>query len=922
MHTKPNASNSRKITKSTLFASPIALILAAGLTGCQSTPTISQSSDDNFTTEGKAQLSTISLDSSRVEGEFTSTDYMTEGDSFELPQEWVSEARSGTADIQAQRANAQAFEVHAEATFNEEMANADANLQDSIVSRDTGYADAQRTRAIHNARLGQMDRQIEAQGFESDAKWERQEAFLSASVKEWQSEIERLRSESEKDWSSSLAEHDRMMTTYAVVRDRGQAEIDQMSKTVDLTESRAFSKVQSLRSEAQSVAQQSAAEVSSLNQQILTTTEQTQAEVARLTQQAHSLDAQLSSEVTILIAQANQFEAADADANYKLSIEGAQTNYETSLAQAQDIRLDSDERSMQDRAHAARLSADANAKLASSQTTFEEAQQWISSQYTKSMADISNTLAQAERQEHITRSAFVKAETDARVAALHKEAEHDRALAENELEKIKAESLAQASSLTAKFSKEFADQARKGSFVIPSNTTEAKDSTSAGDSTPKLAKSESKPTNIEADRIAAFKIGLAKASQLRQAADANRLDAIAHRDAELSKFNDWWGSKQADFHATIASIEAFEQKSNADVSRMLTKSDSLIATAETERNRSLVDAESGRTEVLASIETLRGNSVTLGKKKEAQVKQLLAQADAEKRIGESKIASAMVQRDAAGRRGEAKSAQLLAEASSLEQSQRAVVAQMRNEIDASVQILEAELARLNQGTKSFIAIAEANYNEGLAMADAFERIAVANTTELTARHIASRKQSNADIEYLEYLASAGELLRDAEVTRMFAVADEELGMQRAHDIAARGEIQANQEIALASSTREFTVASARESSVRTRFDHRVAMTDADRNRAYADVYAQGQQQLARTEMAAAQAATYSELSLAALSRLNTAAQSFQVTAQRNWDNRLAMPTQFTQPTGVEELFDSSKSAFDFSEFATVPTDTE
>lgn len=919
MHTKPTAS---RLTRTTLFASPIALILAAGLTGCQSTPTISKSNTDNFTTEGKAQLSTLSLDSSRTEGEFTSVDYVAEGESFELPQEWVSEARSGTADIQAQRANAQSFEIYAESTFSEAMANADANLQDSIVARDTGYADAQRTHSIHNARLGQMDRQIEAQGYESDAKWERQEAFLSASVKEWQSEIERLRSESEKDWSTSLAEHDRMMTTYAMVRDRGQAEIDQMTKTVDLTESRAFSKVQSLRSQAQTVAQQSAAEVSSLSQQIMTTRQQSQAEFEQLTQQAHSLDAQLSSEVSILIAQADQFEAADADANYKLSVESAQFNYESSLAQAEDIRLESDERSMQDHAQSARLNADANAKLASAQTTFDEAQQWISSQYSKSMADISTTLANAQRQEQITRSAFVKAETDARVAAMHKEADHDRALAKSELEKIEAESLAHASLLAAKFTKEFAAQAQKGNFVIPSNSTQSKNTTSSSDSTPKLAKAESKPVNVEADRIADFKIGLAKASQLRQEADANRLDAIAHRDAELSKFNNWWGGKQADFQATLASIESFEMKSDADVSRMMTKSDSLIATAETERTRSLVDAESGRTEVLASIETLRGNSITLGKKKEAQVKQLLAQADATKRIGESKVASATVQRDAAARRGEAKSAQLLAEANSLELSQRALVAQMRNEIDASAQILEAELARLNQGTKSFIAIAEANYNEGLAMADAFERIAVANTTELTARHIASRKQSNADIEYLEYLASAGELLRDAEVTRMFAVADEELGMQRAHDIAARGEIQAEQEIVFASATREFTVAAARETGVRTRFDHRVAMTDADRNRAYADVYAQGQQQLARTEMAAAQAATYSELSLAALSRLNTAAQSFQLTAQRNWDSRLAMPTQFAQPTGVEELFDSSKSAFDFSEFATVPTDTE
>ncbi len=921
MHTNIKHTNMHRIGRSALFVSPLTLLLAAGMVGCESSSSFTRTSD-HFTTQGKAKLALVELDPSFVEGEFTTKEYIEEGDSFDLPQQWVSEARSSTADIQAQRANAQAFEVYAESAFIESMAGADADLQNAFVLRDTGYADAQRTQAIHNARLAQMDSQIQARGIESDSKFERQEAFLIASVKEWQAEIERMRSATEKDWSEALAEHDRMMATYKAVNDRGQAEIAKMVQIADLTEERTIKKVQSLRTQAQSVADQTAAEISKLNGLIHTTSEQSAASYAELTQRAHSLDSELASEISMLNAKATQFEAADANESYKLAVEASQVAYETALADAENIRLQADERAMQDRAEIARLSADTHAKLDSARTTFEEAQQWVTSQYAKSMADIQNTLAQAQREEEIARSAFVKAEIDARVAAMHKEADHDRALAQSELEKIQAESLAQASALQAKFAKEFADQARKGSFVIPSNTKENNPSISSDEHAPKLTKAGSKSANIEADRIATFKIGLAKASKLRQDAEASRLDAIAHRDSEMGKFNNWWNAKQADFHATIASIDAFELKSNADVSRMLTKADSMIATAETERTRALVDAESSRTEILATIETLRGNSATLSKKKEAQVKQLLAQADATKRIGESKVASLSVQRDAAGRRGEAKSAQLLAEASSLEQTQRAVVAQMRSEIDAARQILDAELARLDQATESFLAVAKANYNEGIAMADAFERIAVANTTELTARHIASRKQSDADIEYMQYLASAGELMRDAEVTRMFAQADEALGLQKAHDIALRGEIEAQQQIALASATREYTVADARETGVRARFDHRIAMTAADRNRAYADMYAQSQEQLARTEMAAAQAATYSELSMAALSRLSTSAQAFELTAQRNWDSRLAMPSQLPQPEGVEALYDSSKATFDFSEFATVPTDSE
>ncbi len=919
-----NASIPTHRVRAALALTPLAIAMAAGLSGCGGSKSLTRIPGSEFSPESKAQLATVTIDPNRAQGEFTPEGYVAEGDSFQLPQQWVSEARHSTAELQAQRANAQAYEVYAESQYTESMAGADAELQNGFVNRDTGYADAQRTKEVHNARIEQMGNQIQAREVAADARYERQEAFLSASVKEWQAEIERMRSSAEKEWAGALAEHDRMMASYTAVRDRGQAEIDQMVKTADLTEQRAAEKAQSLRTQAQSVADQSAAQVSNLNQLIKTTTEQTDATYAELNQRAQSLDSQLSSQIADLDAQANQFMVSDADANYKLEVEAAQTAYETAIAEAQDIKLSAQERTTQDRAQIARMTADANAKLDSAKTTFEEAQQWVTTQYAKSMADVENLQAQADREENVARSAFVKAETDARVKAMQAEAEHNRALAQAELEQIQAQAEAEAKSLQAKFAKEFSEQARKGSFVIPSNTRQLHQGVSDDDKTPDLTRSEAKPVNVEADRIADFKIGLAKAAQLRQKADANRMDAVAHRDSEMGKFNDWWSGKQADFHATIASINAFEQKSNADVSRMLTKSDSMIASAETEHSRALVDAESGRTEILATVEALKGNSTTLAKKKDAQVKQLLAQAEATKRIGESKVAALRVQRDSAQRRGAAKSAQLLAEASSLEQSQRAVVAQMREEIDGAHQILDAELARLNQATDSFIAIAKANYNEGVAMADAFERIAVANTTELTARHIASKKQSDADLEYMQHLASAGELKRDAEVTRMFARADESLGQAKAQDIASRGQIEADHRVAMASATREFEVADARETGIRARFDHRVAMTESDRNRAYADLYAKGQQQQARTEMAQAQAATYSELSLAALERLNTTSQAFKITAQRNWDSRLAMPNELPKPANVNDLFDDSKKTFDFDtdSFANVPTDTE
>lgn len=900
--------------------SPLALVLAAGLTGCAASsagPTA-----ENFTAEGRAAQATASIDPARAQGGFTAESYIEEGGEISLEQKWVSEARAGTAELEARRAAAQAYEVSAMADFDEAMASADTQLQSAFVGRDTGYAEAELTRTTHDARLYQMGRQIAAEKVSADAEFQRQESFLSASIKEWQAEVERMRSQSENEWRDALAEHDRMLATRDAVQGRAQAEIDRMMRAVRLTEERALSKAASLRTGAESVAEQTAAEVDTLGQLILTTRARTDASVSGLTQQAHSLDDELASRIAELNAQADLLETADADHAYSLAVESAQVNYETALAEAEDMRLNADERATQSSARVAGMSADASAAFSSSRTSFEEAQKGIHGQYTKLMADVSMLVSEADRVEHIGRSAFVKAEADARAASMREAADHTRAMAESERENLEAEATSEARKLQARFAKEFAEQVRKGSFVTPSKLEDRDAGVGSDDAVPQFARASTKPENIEPDRIAAFKTSLARSTDLRQQAEAARIDAMAMRDAEMARFNDWWNNKQAEHRATLASIDAFRQKSDAEVARLVTRADSMIALAETERTRALVESESGRNEVYARITTLRGNSVTLDKKKEAQVRQLLAQADATAQTGESKIASLTVQRDATGRRGEAKSKQLLAEASSLEASQRAVVAQMHEDIDASRQILGAELNRLQQGAASYLVVAEANYNESLAMADAFERIAVANAGELTARHIASRRQNEADIGYMEAMASANELVGEADVARRYAEADELLGLGQARDIALRGEISADQRVALASVERELTVADAQETGVRSRFDERIASTMADRNRSYADLYRQGQQQRVRTEIAAAEAAGYTELSMAALERLNSTAESFRLNAQRNWDSRLAMPGSLPTPATNEELFESINTGFSVPQFVIVPTDSQ
>jgi hypothetical protein len=916
-----NTPTVRNVQRSLLRLSPLAIVLAAGLlTGCASTQT--NPTAKNFTDEGRASMATASIEPTQAQGQFTPESYIVDGSAISLEQQWVSEARIGAAELEARRAAAQAYQVKALANFDESAATADNKLQGSFIERDTGYADAELTRATHDARLYQMQRQIAAKEVSKDTEFTRQETFLTASVKEWQAEVERIRSEAENGWQESLAEHDRMMATRAAVDERGQAEIDRMTRAADLTHDRAVKKVANLRTEAQTVAEQTSAEVDKINQFIQTTRVQTDATVAELTAKAHSLDDELASRVAEMNAEATLLETADADQNYSLTVNAAQVSYEVALGEAEDTRISAEELAQQNASKVAKMTAEANASFGASQTSYNESLKGIQAHYAKLMADVSNISAEADRSEAVGRSAFLKAEVEARTNALNETAAHTKAIAQAEQDKIESEALAEARRLQARFAKEFAEQARKGSFAVPSNLKQNKPGISSDSPTPEFAVASTKPENIHPEHIASFRASLARATELREQAVAARLEAIALRDAEMARFNDWWNNKQAEHRSTLASIDAFRQKGDAEVSRMLTRAESMIAQAETERSRALVDAEATRNEVYARITALRGNSQNLDKRKEAQVRQLLAQADATARTGDSKIASLSVQRDSTARRGEAKSRQLLAEASSLESSQQAVVAQMREDINASRQILAAELNRLQQGAASYIAVAEANYNESRALADAFERIAVANTSELTARHLASRKQAEADIEYMAALASSNELIRDADVTRIYAKADEALGLGQARDIALRGEIEANQQVALASVTREFTVADAQETGVRSRFDQRVASTIAGRNRSYADLYQANQFQRVRAEMAAAEAASYSELSVAALERLNATAESFRLNAQRNWDSRLAMPNALPTPAGNEALFENTSTNVATPQFVVVPTGGE
>lgn len=900
-------------TQNTRLARPVLITslvsaLAAGLTGCSSGEFLG-GGKDLHSPEGQARLATATID---PDGRFGSVDqdfFQQQGRQVQLPSRWVGEAVAGTTQTEARRASAQSAFVSAEATFSETTSDADATFQRALSDRESAGAFADRMSTVYNAKASESEQRIEAAQIAGQAEHTRREHLLSASVQEWQSEVERMRSQAESEWSQALAEHDRMLAEREAVLSRGGATISQMNDTADITERRAAERVAELRNASRAVADQTKARVADLTKRSQTVGEQTRATVSELTARAESVRVQSSATVEQMIADAAALEAQDTQERYRLAVIAAQVEHDNKITEAEQLRAEAHAKAESDSAEAARRNAANQRELELARVMYDEAMDSIAAAFERGMADVSVTRAEADRVERDARGRFVQAEIDARVAAAREQATHDVELSKAEREKIAAEAEAEARRAEAKLKADLAARFVKNSTTLPGNDAEQPRELTPQSRTPELTRAGNKPAVVEPARIAAFRTQLAEASRIRQQAQADEQVAIANRDERRAEFDAWFTGKQADFDALSTRIAAIEHQAQTETEEIFSRAESLVAAASAERQRATVDAESLRQATIARITALRSGAEAERKKAAATVDQLLAQAESTRRTGQSEIESLTVQRDSTQRRGEAQSRQMLAEADSLEQGQRAVVAQMRQEVESAKQVLTAELDRLDGAAQAFVAIAEANYNEAVALANTFERITVANTAELAAAHAASRKQALATVEHMRTLTRTDLALGEADVARRLADANAELGLAQAADVARRGTIEAERVIGNAAAKEQLEIAAADEAAVLARFNARIVQTEAERNRAYADQYLARVNANNQATRAVADAAAHADLANAAMARLNAVANSFARTAAANWDSRLALPTPFPAVVDRGTVGQQSQTAY-------------
>ncbi len=907
----------------------VAGLAALTAVGCASNrnPHTNYSVPPQNTQEQKAALSKVTIDPVGTQGQYTRDLYMTDAAGVQLPQVHLTEAWNQTGETEARRAAAQSASVRALADHREGMAFTDVQRQESFTQHEISHAEANRLESVLTAKIAENSVRTEAQRELYDTESARKDELLQAAVKQWQSEVEKIRAQTTSEWNSARAEYDRMLAQRDSVNRRGVANIEQMGVTAQRTQERAAARVEALRSEAQTIRDQSTARIQELQQQIRTVDERTQARVSDLRQQAKSIGQEGRAHAEQLRARAVSVEEQDVNEAFRLGISGAEASFTEAQAESQHLFQQGD--ALQERltAEVTRRMSHAVKQFEIDKTDYEQAISAIESFIEQGKADVSRTRVEAERIEKSARAAFIKAETEARTNAIRETSRQQFKLAEEQAKQIRAEAEAEAARVLAEYSALLAKQRAKGEVTIPGKTAEQVPGATSKDQNPEFAKAPKAGERLDPKHVAAFKAALAQSVSLRTQADAQEQELFAVAEQRSQAFSSWWAQRQATHEASIADAQAFERQTKAEISNFEARAESLLKNATAELGRAKLEAEAGRREMLAEITNLRAEAEAIDKKTEARVTQLTAQADATERNGQSELRSLRVVLDSTRERADAMHAKFLAEADSLEKSQRAVVAQMNEQIRTERQVLEAELAKLDQSADSYLRVAEATFNENVAYVAMLQKVNTATYDELLAANESERRINEADIAYRRDANLANQLVAQAEVQRAVANADARLGFAESRDAVARAQIITNTAIAQAAVDEQFAIASAQDKTTRSLFDARIASTIADRDRSYAMAYLDSQQSRVRQEQAVAAAAAYHELSNQAFTLLNERNRAFQTAAQENWSSELAQPTPLPQPLNTTALYNGSEQFLNGQSnegvtFVNVPIDDE
>ncbi len=887
-----------QLVRRPVYVTAFVAALAGALAGCSSTG--SSASRYNWPTTGRqyddsslAAQSRIAIDPLQSAGKYDAQWYMQRASQASVPAVWVSEARQAVTENEKNRAAVQAARVRVQAGQSEALGYADADLERAATREKASLADARRIQDSLDARLTEMDAFALAQesAVEEDAR--HGDAVVRATLKERQAEFERLRSLALAEHQAAQAEHQRMLAQRAYVSDQGRSEIEQMVQVAQLTETRAVSRVKDLKATSVAVAQSSVARVADLDQQVRTTNTTIVARASSLRERARNMQTQARADATELLARADAIESSGAQSEYDLAVRTADLENTKVVAEVDELRQQAEATLTGTEAELTRRRADAEKFLSVAGAHLDERKSKVETLREARLADVFLFRAQAENVERQARAEFVQAEAAAVARAQREQAAHTVDVAQKQADEVQAQAEAECARLRAELMSQIASQMAAGGVQLPGMLVSANGGESFDEPLPTQVMVALPPAVIEPERIAIFRSALAEAMKINATADALEQACLASYDEESTSLDAWWSQKQSQYDQFLAEANALEQKSIAHAAELTARAESRLRQGEACMIHAKTGAEAGRKDAAAQITGLRATAVALQQKADAAMTQMLAEADACEQSGKAQVQSLTAQRDAEKQRGEAKARALSAEGESLEKSQASVVAQMRQEIKTSEQVLIAEMNRLDQNANSFIQCAEASHQEATAVAGCFDKQTGILVGRMQADIESDRQSGLAGVEHMRNVVQAEELAGQGVVERAIAGAELEKGVYDSMDSVRRARIMSGADQRLADVNARLAMVDATDESIRAMFEARIVGVEADRDRAYARRYLSEREMLARRDQAQAAAIAYQEISVAALKRLERSKQAFQMSAQDNWDARLAIPGALT-----------------------------
>lgn len=813
-----------------------------------------------------------------------------EAQQHRLPEQYLSEARIGLAEIESSLAAAKAFDVAQDATLREGLARVSASRSEAQAREAAALAEADKLREQYSAKQEELWAGIASRERKLSSTSEKNTAMLDAMCKERDMVHAELTSRAQNEYSTAQAKIDRLREVRRATANEGEAMLTEMRQQAEATESRAAATVSKLRSEAQSVREQSNARAEQLTVQINSTRKQSKAESARLASDASSLEKNSLAQFNELMARAVALDEQASQEQYELKVSAANTalrkakaEYERMLAQATNTR----ERAQ---AEVERLQGEAENIAYLGEANFKNGTDELNAWKKSEDAEISKIRFRADRIERDARAEFIKAEARARANALRETAAHQNELAEAQMKAIIAEAEHEAARVRAQILEELATRQKQNSVEVTGKT----DPDSPDSQLPEgLHEVPEVPTvaevtpKVEPEHIAGFRSELAKVMQLRASADAQQMALNATFEESQSNLL----AVRAQFDALsaekLAIAEAMTTQASAQFADLTTQANSWLAVADADYERAITNADAFRKEAMAEAAELRAEAAAAREFAVAQAELLRIESGVIAKHGESEARALEAALEATRRRGEAEYNRLWVEADSVEQANQALAHRINAQIASAERVLAAELSKLDRSIDSSIAIAQANYDEAMVHADVFARKTDVEIDRLRSTNDLEFAMASAEIDHLRNLTYATTLKADATVGRVLAEARADREQSEAISDVAAAMVRAQSDMARAEIIASSRAAGAREEAVRATFDARLVQVQSERIREISEAYQDDFYKRANLETSLAQAEAARSQMNERFAQLKTEQHELQRSARQNWDARLA-----------------------------------